>query len=410
MRTVAVLVLITLGLGVCNAQWVQTLDTAFVSDFAVSGTNVFVGTGCGWAAAGLKEVGIGSLAVSGANLFAGAHGIFDSTNNGRIFHSTNNGINWTEVSAPTTRPADYPADSYWWNLAASGMNNFANSGLGVFRSSNNGASWTAINDKGVGSLAVSGPNLLAIGYNGIILSTNNGTNWIVVDSGGVDRGFPTIVAINGTNLFAAKFGYGAGLNTLHASSDNGSTWNNISQLSFTAIHYLGCLLPYGTGLLAGSEIGSIFRVGRIGNDWVISRIDSLVPMRGLGTRWWTMAVVDTSLLIGNWEGVWRRPLSEMITAVGPVTIGLPGEFSLQQNYPNPFNPSTTIRYGLPNRSHVTLTVMNMLGQEVATLVSGNQEAGYHEVTFDGKNLSSGLYFYRIQAGSFVETRRLLLVR
>jgi hypothetical protein len=90
--------------------------------------------------------------------------------------------------------------------------------------------------------------------------------------------------------------------------------------------------------------------------------------------------------------------------------GIPKEFALQQNYPNPFNPSTTIRYGLPNRSQVTLAVFNTLGQQVAQLVNGEQEAGYHEVTFDGSRLASGVYLYRMQAGSYVETRKLLLVR
>jgi len=83
---------------------------------------------------------------------------------------------------------------------------------------------------------------------------------------------------------------------------------------------------------------------------------------------------------------------------------------LFQNFPNPFNPSTTIRYGLPYRSHVTLTIFSILGQQVAQLVNGEQEAGYHEVKFDGSKLASGVYLYRIQAGNFVETRKLLLVR
>jgi hypothetical protein len=88
----------------------------------------------------------------------------------------------------------------------------------------------------------------------------------------------------------------------------------------------------------------------------------------------------------------------------------PERFSLMQNYPNPFNPSTTIRYALSSRSLVTLSVFNTLGQQVAPLVNETQDAGYHEVKFDGSNMASGMYFYRIQAGSFVQTKKLLLLR
>jgi hypothetical protein len=100
-----------------------------------------------------------------------------------------------------------------------------------------------------------------------------------------------------------------------------------------------------------------------------------------------------------------------------ITSSLPGLWtrsdnfiSVSQNYPNPFNASTTIRYGLPIRSHVTLTVFNTLGQQVAVLQNGEREAGYHEVKFDGRNLASGVYLYRLQAGSFVQTRKLLLLK
>jgi hypothetical protein len=90
--------------------------------------------------------------------------------------------------------------------------------------------------------------------------------------------------------------------------------------------------------------------------------------------------------------------------------GQPRGYCLEQNYPNPFNPSTTIRYGLPARSHVSLTVFNTLGQKVAQLVNEELESGYHEVQFNASSLSSGVYFYRLQAGTFVETKRLLLLR
>jgi hypothetical protein len=89
---------------------------------------------------------------------------------------------------------------------------------------------------------------------------------------------------------------------------------------------------------------------------------------------------------------------------------LPREFVLRQNYPNPFNPSTSIRFGLPVRSFVTLTVYNMLGQQVAMLVEGEQDAGLHEVVFDASGLASGVYLYRMKAGGFLETRTILLLR
>ena len=88
----------------------------------------------------------------------------------------------------------------------------------------------------------------------------------------------------------------------------------------------------------------------------------------------------------------------------------PFKFVLEQNYPNPFNPLTTIRYGIPQQSRVTLTLFNTLGQLVATLVNENQNAGYHVAKFDGTGLASGVYLYRFQAGEFVQMRKLLLLK
>jgi len=89
---------------------------------------------------------------------------------------------------------------------------------------------------------------------------------------------------------------------------------------------------------------------------------------------------------------------------------LPKQFALGQNYPNPFNPGTKIEYALPRSSHVSLKVFNNLGQEVATLVNERQAAGFYNVRFNGTNIGSGVYFYRIQAGDFVATKKLLLIK
>jgi hypothetical protein len=98
-----------------------------------------------------------------------------------------------------------------------------------------------------------------------------------------------------------------------------------------------------------------------------------------------------------------------ITAVEPAVTS-PSSFSLRQNYPDPFNPSTTIGYVLPQRSEVTLSVYNALGQQAAVLSRGVEEAGYHEVRFDGSELASGVYFYRLTAGTNIQTRKMLLLR
>jgi hypothetical protein len=92
------------------------------------------------------------------------------------------------------------------------------------------------------------------------------------------------------------------------------------------------------------------------------------------------------------------------------TWSLPKAFALTQNYPNPFNPSTTIKYDLPIESRVSLKVFDILGREVATLVNEDQKAGYKSTVWNGAGLASGIYYYRLQAGDFTATRKLLLLK
>ncbi len=94
----------------------------------------------------------------------------------------------------------------------------------------------------------------------------------------------------------------------------------------------------------------------------------------------------------------------------PIADLVPGETGLSQNYPNPFNARTIIEYNLPDPSHVTVEVYNLLGNNVVTLLDESQEAGYHQVTWNAEGQSSGMYFYKIEAGDLVETRRMLLLK
>jgi hypothetical protein len=92
------------------------------------------------------------------------------------------------------------------------------------------------------------------------------------------------------------------------------------------------------------------------------------------------------------------------------TVVIPKDFVLFQNYPNPFNPTTVIHYYLPVASHAVVKVYDVLGREVATLVNEQKSAGSYQVTFDAHLLTSGVYFYSLQAGSFAETKKLILIK
>ena len=93
-----------------------------------------------------------------------------------------------------------------------------------------------------------------------------------------------------------------------------------------------------------------------------------------------------------------------------VDILKPDRYELAQNYPNPFNPSTTIKFALPEASEVTLTIFSMLGEKVAEILNTSLEAGYHEVEFDASNLPSAIYLYKIQAGNFIQTKKMMLIK
>ena len=112
---------------------------------------------------------------------------------------------------------------------------------------------------------------------------------------------------------------------------------------------------------------------------------------------------------GKYIGMSVRCVMEQVTGINDHQE-LPKSYTLMQNFPNPFNPATVIRYGLPERSHVKLDIFNVLGQHVSTLVNKDLEAGYYEITFDANHLPSGVYIYRLQAGDYVEYRRMLYIR
>lgn len=130
---------------------------------------------------------------------------------------------------------------------------------------------------------------------------------------------------------------------------------------------------------------------------------------------------DTSLYIGALEfdieqmfpaGFAQNSVQSPCGGFSGVTRGgeLPHHYSLGMNYPNPFNPSTIIRFAIPRETHVILKIYNLLGREVETLLNEKRTAGVYDVNVDGSKLTSGVYFYRLVAGNFVQTKKMVIVR
>jgi hypothetical protein len=163
---------------------------------------------------------------------------------------------------------------------------------------------------------------------------------------------------------------------------------------------------YTTASQVGQEfkfgIGSYDNEGGFGNNH-IENIDDTGPTTTIASQFGSI----DPIFFNAWDFDNQRPF--VVTGVEATEV-IPATYSLGQNYPNPFNPSTTIQFGLPAESDVTLKIFNTLGQEVATLASGRMKAGVHSVTFDAMNLSTGIYFYQIRAGEFTSLKKMLLVK
>jgi hypothetical protein len=151
---------------------------------------------------------------------------------------------------------------------------------------------------------------------------------------------------------------------------------------------------YGANWGLPSNTGGNDNENSVGNDHFITLSAALMS----GT------VRNTFGVMGDHE------LDQIVLDVKEIGTGIPESFSLDQNYPNPFNPSTSIRFNIPESGLVTLKVYNALGQEVATLLNEIKNAGSYEYNFNAANLTSGIYFYKIQSNNFTATKKMILIK
>lgn len=238
---------------------------------------------------------------------------------------------------------------------------------------------------------------------------------------------------------------GAGVAVGVANSQDGVAWTKYSGNPVLAVGPTGSWDDLAVQSPAVVKVGSVFHMFYDGNHvspGYAFRVGYAFSSDGIH---WTKYNGNPVLSIGNpseWDGhslgtlavlyrgrkfhLWYSGLGQSPTypqywqtgyassdstlvSVSP-QADLPSDYLLSQCYPNPFNPSTTISYELPKQTHVTLKVYDVLGREVTTMVDCIQEPGYKAVRFDGTNLASGVYFYRLKAGEFSETGKMSLMK
>ena len=315
---------------------------------------------------------------------------------------------------------------------------------GVFRSNNGGDQWERFNAGNPGTAITQflslGDSLYAgtDGYGVFVRALPASDSWFPYNDGLERSGVTTMATSN--DLLLATIGF-----SVYVRMRASSAWTEVLLDSVFGQLPVNEFYRFGNYLFAGVGIG-VYRGAPDATAWQKVGIH-LLPNRPVehfaahgrrlfagvryklehficysddaGDNWGVkahefsvlldMKVVGDRIFTGREDGLWYLDL-EAPTNVTPLVDVKPGSFRLEQNYPNPFNPRTGVRFQVAGVSQVELVVHDLLGREVATLVNEMKPPGYYEVAFDGSGLASGIYICRLRAGTFIESRTMLLLK
>ncbi len=393
-----------------NGQWQQTssgltsttvygltLDDSYIYA-ATSGAGVFRSSdnGSNWTAVNNGITGIFAWEIASIN-----NSLFTGIYLGGTFRSTDYGENWTEL---TLGSGVGSARDFILHNSYIFTNTWSN---GVYRSSDNGDNWAPVNNGlnsgGGWDMLSSGSYLFCCNGFGVYRSIDDGDNWTLVNNGLTSTTSYRMIK-SGSYIFVGTYG------GIFRSSDYGDNWEPVGLSSST----IYALISYESNIFAGSSNSGVYISSDNGNNW--TAINEGLTNQGI----LCLAIDETYLYTGTGgSGVFRRGIDNILS-VKTISDEGPSNFELFQNYPNPFNPTTKISWQSPISSHQTLKVYDVLGNEIATLVDEYKPAGHYEVEFSSKggstsggndlNLSSGVYFYTFQAGSYSQTKKLVLLK
>jgi hypothetical protein len=319
-----------------------------------------------------------------------------------LYRSTNNGLNWNILNS------GFSSSIVVCIYANHGNIYYGTERTNLLVSNDNGVTWRSIITPlpGITSIAnlneyvfYSTHNTYGAGSGKIYKSSDNGQNWLDVSIPRSPRSQTALLEGHNGNIYAIS------IKKLHMSTDLGLNWiqfpATFADSNFTCIHSDNGVLYCGTSTTSGKY----YLRYSTDNGTTFNKLGDSLPAEVTD-----ITVKENYLYAGlKYKSVWRIDKSFIISVNNETEI-TPTTFSLKQNYPNPFNPTTKIKYDVPRLGNVKIVVYDVIGREVQTLVNERLQPGTYEVKFDGSALNSGVYFYKLSAGNFTETKRMLLIK
>jgi photosystem II stability/assembly factor-like uncharacterized protein len=356
------------------------------------------------------------------------------TDVGTIYRTTNGGTNWTQVVLPPPTTT-YINAIHFFDVQKGFVLGDPNA-TGDWRyyvTTNGGNNWTFMNTIPSGGIGEAG-------WNNSYCALDTGHIWFGTSFAKVYRGSfmgnfswsSTLGTPNvfGLSFFNSSYGLAVEQNNLIKSTNGGVNWefgNFTPTGGPSAIKVFN--INSGLGWIctrSSSSPGKIYRTSNAGVNWTeqtttlaSGKSFTCISMNSVNNGWAGTGSVTMEMRMANKRMITDRGLlsnggiykySDNITIAGNENSFIPANYELKRNYPNPFNPSTKIEYSVPANELVTIKVFDIMGREISALVNEYKNAGSYSVSFNGNNLSSGIYFLKMKAGSFEQTRTMNLIK
>ncbi len=336
--------------------------------------------------------------------------VLGETQNNGVMRSNDNGDTWYNATTGLTGTGDWVGPII---CHPDSVEIFYTARQQVFKTSNMGASWFAISSGTSGTISElaiskSNPNIMYASYSSAVYkSTNRGYTFTQISNGMPNRSITSVyIHPDSSNVAIVTFsGFGAG--KIYKTTNGGTNWNNISSnlpdspVNDGMIYYPGYNTSY---YLVAMDIG-VFMTSNWGVNW-IELADGLPNTVAMHLDY---NLLGNKIRIGT-HGRSVYEISGYLTNIVNYNNEIPKKFELAQNYPNPFNPNTRIKFSIINKSFVSLDVYNILGKKVNQLVNNNLDAGSYEINFDGNNLPSGIYIYKLTTNNFSQSKKMILTK